>query len=127
MYLQHTNTQNTILKKSNLTWPDLTNLNLLFVGAFVWVSCLYLNKAKIDSKSGLYNLQQNETSLNGYFEKLQYAKKYELCVAFGIQPNTGNFICCFFGVMFSAKDLAHYLYPELKLFTVKTFQQIQNN
>jgi hypothetical protein len=31
------------------------------------------------------------------------------------------FICCFFWVLNSAKDLTPYLYPEIKLFTVKTF------
>jgi hypothetical protein len=29
------------------------------------------------------------------------------------------FLCCFFGVLNSAKDLTPYLYPELKLFAVK--------
>jgi hypothetical protein len=31
------------------------------------------------------------------------------------------FLCCFFWALKKAKDLTPYLYPELKLITVKTF------
>jgi hypothetical protein len=34
-------------------------------------------------------------------------------------------ICCFFGYRDTGMDLTPYLYPEIKLFTVKTLKQIQ--
>ena len=65
--------------------------------------------------------RKGKRSLKGIKRKGVRLNKGRIALRVAGYQGLQSFLCCFFWVLNSAKDLTPYLYPELKLFTVKTF------